>query len=180
MHALIVIANGSEEIETVTCQDLLVRAGIQVILASVSGRFVKMSRGLNLLADCDIDDVKKQAFDIVILPGGMPGAANLQKSEVLKELLLQQHSAGKWLAAICAAPAVVLAPLGLLKDQKATVFPGMEEAIPHYVDAPVVHSGNLITAQGPASAMAFALQIIEQLRGTVVAKEIAAQILYRP
>lgn len=179
MHALIVIASGSEEIETVTCQDLLVRAGIEVTLASVSGRFVKMSRGLNLLADCDLDDVRQQNFDIIILPGGMPGAANLQQSALLKDLLVRQHSAGKWIAAICAAPAVVLAAQGLLTAHPATVFPGFEEAIPRYVDAPVVISEHIITAKGPGSATAFALTIIGQLRGTVVANEIAAQILYQ-
>jgi protein deglycase len=180
MHALIVVATGSEEMETVTCQDLLVRAKIQVTLASVSGRFVCMSRGLRLLADCDLEDVQHEKFDIIILPGGMPGAENLHNSALLNTLLRQQQNQGSYIAAICASPALVLAPLGLLKNQRATVFPGLEDQIEQYVDEAVVCSGNLITSQGPATATAFALKIIETLRGEVVAREIAAQILYRP
>lgn len=178
MRALIVIATGSEEIETVVCQDLLVRAKIQVTLASVSGRFVTMSRGLNVLADCDLNDVQHEKFDIIILPGGMPGAENLHQSTLLSTLLRQQNQRGHYIAAICASPAIVLAPLDLLKNQRATVFPGLEEKIEHYIDEPVVCSGNVITSQGPATATAFALSIIEKLRGEVVAREIAAQILY--
>lgn len=179
MRALIVVATGSEEMETVACQDLLVRAKIQVTLASVSGRFVSMSRGLKLLADCDLEDVQDEKFDIIILPGGMPGAENLHNSALLSTLLHQQHQQGQYIAAICASPALVLAPLGLLHNQSATVFPGLEEKIEHFIDQPVVCSGNLITSQGPATATAFALSIIEKLRGEVVAREIAAQILYR-
>lgn len=180
MKALIAIANGIEEMETVVTQDLLVRAGIDVWLVSVEGLTVTAARGLALTAQKTIEQCQDEEFDIIICPGGLPGAENLRDSELLTQLLRHQHKEHKWIGAICASPAYVLAHHGLLVDHVATCYPGNEESIPHYDHKPVVTSGHIITSQGPGTAMAFALEIISKLKGDVVAREVAATALIAP
>lgn len=176
-NALLVIAEGSEEMETVIIYDLLVRGGINLTLASVSSLQIKASRGLTLTADCSLETVKSQAFDIIICPGGLPGAQHLQASSLLSDMLCKQHKRGAFIAAICAAPAEVFNPLGLLDNVQATGFPSTAERIPSYVDEPVVVGDQIITSQGPGTSMAFALKIIESLMGEIMAKEVAATAL---
>ena len=117
-NALVVVAQGIEEMETVIIYDLLIRAGIEVTLASVTGRQVEASRGLKMVANVDLNQVIDEAFDIIICPGGLPGAEYLRDNALLKNLLINQHNQQKWLAAICASPAVVLAHHG---DRKSVV-----------------------------------------------------------
>lgn len=175
--ALIAIADGIEEMETVILSDLLVRAGVEVTLASVSGKTVTASRGLSLNADCLMDDVLDQNYDAIICPGGLPGAEHLGNHQGLKTMILKQHKAGKLVAAICAAPALVLAKHGLLEEVEATGYPSTEEQIPNYVSEPVVVSDHIITSRGPGTAMDLGLQLIESLVGEITAKEIAATAL---
>ena len=175
--ALLVIAEGSEEMEVVVIYDLLVRGGINLTLASVSDLKIKASRGLTLTADCSLESIKEQAFDIIICPGGLPGAQHLQDSSLLSDMLCKQHERGAYIAAICAAPAVVFSPLGLLDKVKATGFPSTSERLANYVDAAVVVDDQIITSQGPGTSMAFALKIIELLMGEIMAKEVAATAL---
>ena len=177
MKALIAVADGIEEMETVVTQDLLVRAGIDVWLVSVGQLQVIAARGLVISAKCTIEECEHESFDIIICPGGLPGAAHLRDSEPLVAKLKRQHQQEKWMAAICASPAYVLAHHGLLVDHAATCYPGNEDKIPHFVDQPVVTSGHIITSRGPGTAMAFALAIISKLKGEVVAKEVAATAL---
>lgn len=178
-NALVVMAQGIEEMETVIIYDLLIRAGIKVTLASVTGRQVEASRGLKMVANVDLNQVKDEVFDIIICPGGLPGAEHLRDSELLKALLVKQHNQQKWLAAICASPAVVLAHHGILDDAKATGYPSSEEQIPNYVDEDVAVDGHIITSKGPGTAMAFALKIIQMLVGEVQSKEVAATALIK-
>jgi len=176
-EALVVMAQGIEEMETVIIYDLLVRAGIDVTLASVTGRQIEASRGLKLVADVDLDQVADNVFDIIICPGGLPGAEYLRDSDLLKALLENQDRQKKWLAAICASPSLVFAHHGLLVNSQATCYPGCEEQIPNYVDEDVVVDGHIITSKGPGTAMIFALKIIHILIGEVQAKEVAATAL---
>ncbi len=177
--ALIVMAQGIEEMETVIIYDLLVRAGIEITLASVTGRQIEASRGLKIVADVDLNQVKDEEFDIIICPGGLPGVEHLRDSDLLKSLLVRQDRDQKWLAAICASPAVVLAHHGLLNDFQATGYPSSEAQIPNYVDKNVVVDGHIITSKGPGTAMEFALKIIHLLVGEVQAKEVAATALIK-
>jgi len=175
--ALLVIADGSEEMEAVITYDLLIRAGINVTLASVSSLQIKASRGLTLTSDCTLESVKAEAFDVIICPGGLPGAQHLQDSDLLSDMLSKQRQRGAFIAAICAAPALVLAHHGLLEKVKATGYPSTEERIPNYINEPVILDDQIITSQGPGTTMAFALKIIECLVGDIMAKEVAATAL---
>ncbi|KAA8499178.1 Protein DJ-1-like B [Porphyridium purpureum] len=185
-RVLVPIANGSEEIETACITDTLVRAGADVTVASVELiRVCTMSRGLKIDADAMIDDVKDMHFDLIAMPGGMPGAERLRDCATLKEMLLQQDSMNKRIAAICAAPAVILAPHGILKDRRATCFPAKHflDALPIPIDTDedsVVIAGNITTSKGPGTALVFALSLVEQMFGSAKALELAGTMLLDP
>lgn len=177
--ALVLIAEGSEEIEAVTPGDVLVRAGVAVLVAGVGGTLFRGSRGLPLAADVEIDEIGDRLFDAVILPGGGKGAENLAASEPVARIVRAHASAGKIVAAICAAPAVVLAPLGILKGRRATCYPGLEQRLTDAVHAPgdVVVEGTLVTSRGPATALAFALELAGLLAGRERAGEVRRAML---
>lgn len=162
---LIPIADGSEEIEAVSLINVLRRAAFDVTVASVSQLAIKGARKINLTADRLLSECENQAYDGIFLPGGMPGAANLEKSELLVSMLQKQAASGRYYGAICASPAVVLAAHGLLDGKKATCYPGYESKLPDasQADQKVVVDGNCITAQSPGSAQEFALKIIAVL-----------------
>lgn len=174
---LVPIADGTEEIEAVTLIDVLRRAGAQVVVASVDDLQVRASRGVKIVADCRIDDCRDREFDLIVLPGGMPGAEHLRDDPVLKALLARQREKGRLYGAICAAPAVVLEHHGLLRDRKATGHPGFIAQIPTAVDEPVVVDGNCITSQGPGTAMAFALELVAVLFGREKMAAVAAPMV---
>ena len=162
---LIPIADGSEEIEAVCLIDVLRRAGADATVASVDGLTVTASRGVKLVADCPIEDCMHRQWDLIALPGGMPGAKHLRDSSALAALLVHQRDAGRYYGAICASPAVVLKPLGLLPPGPATAHPAfMEKMGPGAPsEEPVVVNENCITSRGPGTAMAFALKLVEIL-----------------
>lgn len=117
-------------------------------------------------------------FDILVCPGGLKGAENLALSIKLNELILNRHTSGQKIAAICASPALVLAPLKVLQSHKATCYPSFHGHLPNYINQPVVVDEHIITSQGPATSSAFALEIITQLEGADIAAEVAKQALY--
>ncbi len=164
-HVLVPVADGTEEIEAVTVIDVLRRAGAQVTVASVDGLQITASRGVKLVADCLMDECREGEYDLVVLPGGMPGAEHLRDNEVLKKTLLRQSSAGRLFGAICAAPAVVLETHGLLRNRKATCHPGHVQSLhdPSAAGERVVVDGNCVTGQGPGTALVFALKLVEML-----------------
>jgi len=165
---LIPLAQGCEELEAVTIVDLLRRAGIEVVTAGLTHEPIKASRGTTIIADSLLSDVIDHDYDMVVLPGGLPGADHLNASEQLHQLLQKMNSDGKWLAAICAAPKV-FAKAGLLNGKKATSFPGSLEGYDlsevEYLEDAVVIDGNMITSRGPGTAMDFTLTLIELLEG---------------
>ncbi|CEL92431.1 unnamed protein product [Vitrella brassicaformis CCMP3155] len=167
VRVLVPVADGSEEIEAVCIIDTLVRAGAKVTVSSVMGRddrVITASRGVKIQADSNIDDVKDEDFDMIILPGGMPGATHLRDCATLTEMLKKQRQAKQWYGAICAAPSVVLESHGLLEGEKATGYPNAALEITNRVDGPrVVISNNVITSMGPGSALEFALACVENL-----------------
>ena len=168
VRALITVADGVEELECVTLIDVLRRAEVEVLVASIEGRrMVTCAHGTRLTADAMLVDVLAQDFDLIVLPGGMPGAKTLGELEPLAERVRQQARAGLDFAAICAAPAVALHPYGVLNGRQVTCYPGMSDNLTgtHFLDQPVVVDGNCITSQGPGTALAFALTLVEQLCG---------------
>lgn len=165
--AIVILAEGFEEIEAVTTIDILRRAGIEVTVAALNDLRVRAARGTIVMADKRLEEAGSE-FDACVLPGGMPGASNLAASDKVKALLNKMVKEKKLIAAICAAPAVVLAPLGILKNKSATCFPGMEKDLGEGVQFKkdgVVVDGNVITSRGPGTALAFSLAIVEKLSG---------------
>lgn len=168
-RVLIPLANGCEELEAVTVIDLLRRAQITVVTASLTAdRQVSASRGVTLLADTTLDAVLTDDFAMIVLPGGQPGADNLNAEPRIHQLLKNMAAQNKWLAAICAAP-LVLATAGLLDGYRATAYPGvLTDKWPNIkrLDAAVVIDGRRVTSRGPGTAMDFALTLIELLAGS--------------
>jgi 4-methyl-5(b-hydroxyethyl)-thiazole monophosphate biosynthesis len=177
-QVLVPVANGSESIETVTVVNVLRRAGVAVTLASIEAdTTVEATRGIRLLADARFDEVADRHYDLIVLPGGELGAKALAGNAKLGDLLRAQRVEHRWIGAICAAPALVLVPLGLLDGKQATGYPAFRDALLHYVDLPVVIDGHTVTAQGPASAVAFGLMLVEKLVGEVARQQVAEALL---
>jgi len=176
--ALLPIAHGSESLEAVTLVNVLRRAEIEVTVASVEADLlVNGTRGLRLHADKRLLEALGHKYDLIVLPGGERGAETLHRNAPLIEMLHQQNEAQRWFGAICAAPALTLAPYHLLDDRQATCYPAFKRKLPHYVDQAVVVDGKCVTSQGPATAMAFALKLVELLAGPVKSRETAAALL---
>lgn len=177
---LIPLAQGCEELEAVTVIDLLRRAGITVVTAGLDGQPVTASRGTVLVPDTTLDSALGDTFDMVVLPGGQPGADHLAQDGRIAHLLQDMAGAGKYTAAICAAPKV-LASAGLLDGKRATSYPGALQAgsVPgmDYSDQAVVMDGTVITSRGPGTAMDFALQLIETLAGPEKRDEVERGLL---
>lgn len=184
--ALIAIADGSEEMEVVIVVDVLRRAGIKVTIASVNtgSTTVTAARGTTIVADTTIAHAANSRFDLIVLPGGMPGAANLGNSEELIEMLRRQAAADAWIAAICAAPAVVLQQHGFLhragKAVRATCHPSFHQQLgtQHCLSGErVVVDGNIVTSQAPGTAFEFALELIRLLCGDAKRDEVAGPLV---
>ena len=176
---LVPIADGSEEIETACIVDVLRRADANVTVASVNKLQVTASRGMKLVADKLIPECVQNTYDLIVLPGGMPGAENLRDSKELAEMLKRQQNDGRLYAAICASPAVVLHHHGLLARRKATAYPGFAEQFENTkaINSRVVVDGNCITSRAPGTAMEFALKLVEILYGEQKARDIAQSML---
>ncbi len=178
-NVLVPIADGSEDIETASIVDVLRRAGATVTVASVGTLQITASNGLKLVADQLISECVNESYDLIALPGGMPGAEHLRDSMELTELLKRQQQDGKLYAAICASPAVVLNHHGLLESRKATAYPGFAEQFENTeaIDTRVVVDQNCITSRAPGTAMEFALKLTEILYGEQKAREVAESML---
>ncbi|GMQ96418.1 MAG: DJ-1/PfpI family protein [Gammaproteobacteria bacterium] len=179
---LVPLAQGCEELEAVTIIDLLRRAGIEVVSAGLDGQPVRASRGTVLIPDTDLDTALKDDYDMVVLPGGLPGSDHLNEDARIQKLLRTMADGEKFTAAICAAPKV-LASAGLLDGKQATAFPGVLERSDQtsftLSDDPVVRDGKVLTSRGPGTAMDFALTLIECLEGIDKRNDVEAT-LQRP
>lgn len=176
------LADGFEEIEALATVDILRRAGMTVNTVSVtSDKAVKGAHGICVTADLTIDEVDAADAEWLILPGGMPGATNLAACGKLNDMLTAQWQKQGNIAAICASPAVVLAPLGILKGLEATCYPSFEDGLEKggatYVDTRVVTAGNVITANGPSSTFVFAFAIVARSLGDDVMSSVASGML---
>lgn len=187
VSALVCLAPGSEETEAVTTIDVLVRAGIKVTTASVASDGaleIVCSRGVRLLADTRLVDVADQKFDVVVLPGGIKGAECFRDSPLLIATVRQTHNEGRLVAAICAASALVLEHHNLFPVGNMTGFPALKDKIDatKWMDQRVVYDRrvNLVTSQGPGTAIDFALKIVFLLLGREKAEEIAWQLVLPP
>jgi 4-methyl-5(b-hydroxyethyl)-thiazole monophosphate biosynthesis len=180
-EVLVPIADGIEEIEAVCIIDVLRRAGASVTVAAVGGQQVTASRGVKLVADRLIADCVGTTYDLIALPGGMPGAEHLRDSRELEVLLKAQGREGRLYAAICASPAVVLRHHGLLENRRATCHPNFVSHLDHTGEAEerVVVDGPCVTSRGPGTAIEFALKLVELLFGEATAREVAQPMVVR-
>jgi len=179
-RVLVPLAPGCEELEAVTIIDLLRRAGVEVVAAGLDPGPIKASRGVVLLPDTTLDEALRHDYDMIVLPGGGPGADRLDHDPRIESLLKNMAAAGKYTAAICAAPKV-LGRIGLLAGRRATSYPGFVDKMQlpgvTYLSDAVVQDGKVITSRGPGTAMDFALHLVEVLAGRARRNEVEAGLV---
>ena len=180
IKALVFLAPGFEEIEAVTIIDVLRRAQVNVSVAGLSANNIQGAHGINVVPDQSLEGVSPQDYDAIICPGGSPGYKNLRNDKRVIRIIKNAYDANKLVAGICAAPAI-LADAGILKDKNCTIYPGMENELLKAGGKPcqddVVDDGKVITSRGPATAMSFAIKLVELLKGKKVADSVAKQLL---
>lgn len=179
-RALIALAEGIDDLQAVTLVDVLRRAQVEVVVASVEGRrMLTCARGTRLTADAMLVDLLAQPFDLIALAGGQVGAQHLAAHQPLQQLLKDQAAAGRLFAAIAEAPAVALQAFGVLRQRRMTCLPSASHQLSGctFVDQPVVVDGNCVTAQGSGAALQFALTLVEQLCGKATRAMVAKELL---
>lgn len=179
-NVLVPIADGVEDIETVTIIDVLRRAKANVIVASIHAKLdIIAARHTNIVADKLLSECLDLQFELIALPGGLPGAENFRDCESLIQLLKTQKESGALYGAICASPAYVLETHGLLQDIAATCYPAFHDQLKNKskINARVVVSQNCITSQGPGTTLEFALALVELLFDKSLREQIAEQML---
>ena len=177
----ILLGIGFEEAEALVPADLMRRAGIEVTLVGVSGPQVAGAHGITVAADATLDQVDPAQVELVVLPGGLGGVASVEACPAALELVRQVYAAGRYVAAICAAP-TILANLGILGTRKAVCYPGLEDQLGQAQALPgqqVVVDGNVITGEAPGAAFAFGLKLIEVLKGAHIADQVKHDTHYR-
>lgn len=178
--AVVLIAEGTEEIEAITPADVLNRCGVDVTIAGVGGTEIMGGHHVPLRAECTVEELGEILFDAIVVPGGGKGAESLHKSEEVSSLIMRHHEQGRLIGAICAAPAVVLAPLGLLAGRHATCFPGLERRFGADVkmcETSVVVDGKIVTSRAPGTAMEFSIKLAELLVGAPTALKVRQNML---
>ena len=179
MRVLIPLANGFEEIEAINVIDILRRADVEVVTAGLKEGLVEGSHKVLVLPDTSLDDIDFRDFDCLVLPGGAPGFVNLGNDERILKMAKEMDRAGKYVAAICAAPSVLI-KAGVLQGRKATVSPSGKAQVAACAEFSldrVVVDKNLITSQSPGTAMEFALKLVEVLVGREKMLQVKAQTL---
>jgi len=172
------LADGFEDVEALIPIDVLRRGGVDVVTVSITDfPLVQSAHGVNIEADVMFEQCDFADADLLFLPGGMPGATNLFDHKGVCKAIVDQHAADKKVAAICASPAVILAPLGILEGKRATCYPGMESSLPEngatYTGDLFTVDGNVTTGEGPAAAFPFAYELLAQLADKQTADQIA-------
>ena len=178
------LADGFEDVEALIPIDVLRRGGVEVVTVSTTEfPLVESAHGVNIEADIQFNQGEYTDADLLMLPGGMPGASNLFAHEGVRQAVMAQFAAGKKVSAICAAPAVVLAPLGVLSGKKATCYPGFEKALAEadaaYTADLVTVDGNVTTAEGPAAAFPYAYELLSQLVDKQTSDQIAEGMRFK-
>lgn len=178
-RACVVLADGFEETEAVAVIDVLRRAEIKVEILGVEAKKVTGNHDIAVEADALLSDRKGEKYDLVVLPGGMPGAATLRDHWGVQKLVQTHVASGALVGAICAGP-IALAKAGVLEGKRATCFPGFEKQLGGAVveAKSVVRDGNIITSRGVGTALAFALALVEAVRDKEASTAVAERILF--
>ena len=178
--ALVFLASGFEEIETVTVVDVLRRAGVEVTVAGLTPNVIEGVHAMKIVPDRHIDEVNIDDFDAIVVPGGNPGYKNLRNDPRVIGMVKKAFDSNKLVSAICAGPAV-LSDAGILKDKACTIYPGMDIELEKGGGKPkhdiVVVDDNIITSRGPATALPFALKLAEILTGKEVAEAVSKKTM---
>ncbi|HHW24886.1 MAG TPA: DJ-1/PfpI family protein [Clostridiales bacterium] len=180
MMVYLFLADGFETVEALAPYDIMKRAGVDVKSVSIKkDKRVVSAQGVAVEADLAINEIKGTTPEMVVLPGGMPGATNLEKSEEVRDCLAHTYAAGGYLAAICAAP-YVLGVNGYLQGKEATCYPGFEDKLEgaKLSEKPVICDGKIITAAGMGVALEFGFEIVRMLKGYEVAERIKKAVIY--
>ena len=179
------LADGFEDVEALIPVDVLRRGGVEVVTVSTvdDSQVVESAHGVQIVADAMFEECDFGDADLLLLPGGMPGASNLFAHDGVCQAVCDQAAAGKKVAAICAAPAVVLAQLGILEGKKATCYPGFEQALKatgaQYTGDLCTVDGNITTGEGPAAAFPFAYELLGQLVNPMTAAQVAEGMRFK-
>ena len=176
------LADGFEDVEALIPVDVWRRGGVDVTTVSITEfPLVQSAHGVNVEADVMIEQCDFSDADLLFLPGGMPGATNLFENKDVCKVVVDQHAAGKKVAAICASPAVVLAPLGIIDGKRATCYPGFQQALTEstYTADLVTVDGNVTTGEGPAAAFPFAYELLAQLVDKQTSDQIAEGMRFK-
>lgn len=168
--------DGFEETEALAVVDVLRWADIEIDMIGISGTQVTGMHGIKVIMDKRLKEAKLEDYDGIVLPGGTPGYENLDKSDEIQRILKNFNESGKLIGAICYSP-MLLAKAGVLDDKTATVYPGFEQGVPYPREGRVIIDGNVITSQGPGTAIEFALKIIETIKGPEKARKIMRAIV---
>lgn len=179
VNVLLFIAEGFEEIEALTVVDILRRADIRCDMCSINGSYVKGAHDIEVKCDIVIDEIDKNEYGAVVLPGGMPGAKNLKENKKVVEIVKDFYKNNKIVAAICAAP-IVLKEADIHSGHKITSYPGFrEELMDHctYMEDVVVEDENIVTSRGPATAIYFGLKLVERINGKNKANNLKEEML---
>lgn len=178
-RALVILAEGAEEMEATITVDVLRRAEVEVVLAGLDGSApVRCSRGMSIVPDKGLAEAGGD-FDVIVLPGGKGGADRLASSQAVGELLRAQVTAGRTVAAICAAP-IALKAHDVFKGSEMTCHPSVKDVVSEHgrlAPGTVVHDGQLVTSQGPGTAFAFALALVERLQGAEVMEKVRGPMM---
>ncbi|MFL0250050.1 DJ-1 family glyoxalase III [Clostridium neuense] len=175
---LLFLAEGFEEIEALTTVDVLRRAEIVCDTCSLNGESVIGAHGIKVLADKTMDSINEDEYDVVVIPGGMPGAENLRNNSKVVGIVKKFNNEGKVVSAICAGP-IVLGRAEVTEGKKVTSYPGYENELGkcNYLEEIAVRDGNVITSRGPATAIYFALELVEKLKGAEVVEKLKEGML---
>lgn len=181
MKALVFLVDGFEESEAICPIDVLKRVGVDVVLAGVGKTSITSTHGVKVTTDIIADDVDSKEYDLVFCPGGMPGATNLASSKAVCNTLISMHKEGRIVSAICASPAVVLGPLGILEGKMATCYPGCEEFYKGFDFSPdgVVVDSNVVTGKSAGFAFDLGLKLVELLFTKERARAVQHGIYYK-
>ncbi len=180
MLVLVPMAEGFEEIEFVTIVDILRRGGLDVVSAGLKEGPIEGSHKIGIVPDAELDDIEADQFEAVVLAGGFPGFVNLGEDERILRLVREMNEKGRYVAAICGAPSVLI-KAGILDGRKATINPAgrAQMTADQHVDERVVVDGNIITSKAVGTALEFALELVEVFVGVEKRKELAREILAR-
>lgn len=178
-RVLVPLAEGFEEIEAVTVIDVLRRAEIEVTVAGLVPGAIRGARGIEVVPDRELEGIDSESYDMVVLPGGMPGTLRLMEDERVLGAVRALHGMGRTTAAICAAP-MVLESAGVVGDSELTSHPSVRDRLGRarvLGEPAVVRSGSLVTSQGVGTALEFALELVAELKGSAVAGELATAMV---